>query len=223
MAVSCLRVLRSFVGQALGEGANLYKQDNIAAIEQTAAGDIIAQTLARAFQNDPAFSWLLPDDELRAKRLPLFFSVMRMQSHRKGQVLASHDYAAASLWYPPGVVKHGFWHDLSDNFAMLRVFGAYLPRGLKVAEAMYREHPNPQPYVYLRYVGVAPESQGKGLGSAVIRAGIKRAAAQGCGVLLETATPENVGFYSRLGFEITSEWTAPGAGPKFWTMVHPLD
>jgi ribosomal protein S18 acetylase RimI-like enzyme len=126
------------------------------------------------------------------------------------------------LWYPPGMVKQSAWQDLRDNLAMVGVFRTALGRGLKLAEAMYAQHPSPQPYWYLRYVGVAPEAQGKGWGSAIVRAGIARAASHGCGVLLETATPSNVAIYSRLGFEIMSEWDAPSGGPHFWTMVRPL-
>ena len=104
---------------------------------------------------------------------------------------------------------------------MLGVFKTALPRGLKVAEAMYARHPKPQPHWYLRYVGVAPDAQGKGLGGAMIRAGIARAAQHGCGVLLETATQSNVAIYARLGFETIDEWSVPGGGPQFWTMTHP--
>ena len=54
-----------------------------------------------------------------------------------------------------------------------------------------------------------------------MRAGVARAAEQGLGVLLETATPDNVAIYTRLGFEIIEEWQVPDGGPQFWTMVHP--
>ena len=195
----------------------------IDSVSRGSGGDQISTTLAAAFQDDPALAWILPDPARRASRLPLFFSVARAQSHRKGDVLASQDHNAAALWYPPGEVKHGFWHDTVDTAAMLRVFGTSLKRGLSVANAIHAHHPQRQSHVYLRYVGVAPEAQGTGLGSAVIKAGIERAAAQGHGVLLETATPANVGLYTRLGFDTVSEWHVPGGGPKFWTMVRPKD
>jgi len=181
----------------------------------------IVATLAAAFQDDPALSWILRDPATRRRVLPRFFKVMAEQSHRHGEVLASPDGGAASLWYPPGVVSDGFFQELKDNLRMLGVFKTALPRGLKVAEAMYKRHPKPQPHAYLRYVGVAPEAQGKGWGGAIVRAGVARAAEKGLGVLLETATESNVAIYTRLGFEITEEWDVPDGGPHFWTMVHP--
>jgi len=181
----------------------------------------LAKTLAAAFQDDPALSWIVLDEVKRARMLPGFFKVMAEQSRRHGSILASPDGGAASLWYPPGEISDGVFASVYDNLRMLAGFGLSLPRGLKVAEEMYKRHPRPQPYAYLRYVGVAPEAQGKGWGGAIVRAGVARAAAQGQGVLLETATPDNVTIYARLGFEIAEEWQVPDSGPKFWTMIHP--
>ena len=192
-------------------------------IEPVAGDPHVVKTLARAFQDDPALAWLLPDAKTRARRLLPFFETMQAQCQRAGEVLASPGREAAALWYPPGEVKHSVWANLRDNLAMVRVFGRALGRGLALAEKMHAHHPSPQPYWYLRYVGVAPEEQGKGWGSALVRAGIERAARHGCGSLLETATPSNVAIYARLGFEILSEWGAPNGGPHFWTMVRPLD
>lgn len=180
----------------------------------------LTRTLAAAFQDDPAFSWIVPDERKRARMFPGFFKVMADQSRRHGEILASPDGKAASLWYPPGEVRDGMLMGAWDNLRLLAGFRGDLPRGLKAAEEMYKRHPDPQTYAYLRYVGVAPEAQGKGWGGAIVRAGVARAAEQGRGVLLETATPDNVAIYARLGFEITEEWEVRG-GPKFWTMVHP--
>ncbi|UAB77742.1 GNAT family N-acetyltransferase [Erythrobacter sp. SCSIO 43205] len=193
----------------------------IETVPDTAKLEPLARTLGAAFQNDPALSWIVPDAKRREAMLPGFFKVMAEQSRRHGEILASPDEGAVSLWYPPGKVSDGFFATTYDNLRLLAGFRIDLPRGLKVAEEMYKRHPSPQPYSYLRYVGVAPKAQGKGWGGAIVRAGIKRAASKGQGVLLETATPDNVAIYTRLGFEILEEWEVPGGGPKFWTMIHP--
>ncbi|WP_298334668.1 GNAT family N-acetyltransferase [uncultured Erythrobacter sp.] len=163
-------------------------------------------TLAAPFQDDPALRWIEPDAAKRRTMLTGFFKVMAEHARRHGEILASPDEAAASLWYPPGKVSDGFLATAYDNLRMLAGFRFALPRGLSVAEEMYKRHPNPQLYSYLRYVGVAPDAQGKGWGGAIVRAGVAKAAAQGLGVMLETATPDNVTIYTRLGFEIFEEW-----------------
>ncbi|MEO0688906.1 MAG: GNAT family N-acetyltransferase [Pseudomonadota bacterium] len=155
--------------------------------------------------------------------LPGFFAVMVEQTFRHGEVLASEDYCAVSLWYPPGKVKDGPLISLWDNLRMLPLFKGALGRALSVSDAMYARHPRPQPHSYLRYVGVAPEAQGKGWGGALVRAGVSRAHEKGLGVLLETATPSNVAIYSRLGFAVDEEWTVPDGGPQFWTMSRARD
>ena len=179
----------------------------------------LAETLADAFQDDPALAWIVPDAATRQKMLPGFFAIMVEQSFRHGEVLASEDQGAVSLWYPPGVVKDGVLTGLWDNLRLLGLFKTALPSGLNVSEAMYARHPSPQPHAYLRYVGVARQAQGKGWGGALVRAGVARSAERNLGVLLETATPSNVAIYSRLGFSTLEEWDVPGDGPHFWTML----
>lgn len=178
----------------------------------------IASTLASAFQDDPALAWIIRSEQMRRKQLPRFFSIMAEQSHTHGTVLASPERHAAALLYPSGVIRDD---NLWTSLRLLSIFKTSLPRGLKVADAMHKRHPDPQPYTYLRYVGVAPSAQGKGWGGAMVRAVIASAAVEGQGVLLEIATPSNVAIYTRLGFETVSEWEVPAGGPKFWTMVHP--
>ena len=61
-------------------------------------------------------------------------------------------------------------------------------------------------------VAVAPEAQGRGVGSAVMRELLRRWDAAGGGPLvLDTQRDRNVPFYQRLGFRVTQTVTATGA------------
>lgn len=71
---------------------------------------------------------------------------------------------------------------------------------------------------FLNTVGVAPEAQGQGLGSAVLVPGIQAAAHAGYPAFLETSSERNVKFYERLGFEVTAEILLPDNGPRTWCM-----
>ncbi|HEY0596349.1 GNAT family N-acetyltransferase, partial [Sphingopyxis sp.] len=73
---------------------------------------------------------------------------------------------------------------------------------------------------YLHYVGVRPGHQGKGHGGRIIRAQTAIADAEALPCWLETATPENVPLYERLGFVTHVEWDVSG-GPHFWGMIRP--
>jgi predicted N-acetyltransferase YhbS len=67
-------------------------------------------------------------------------------------------------------------------------------------------------------IAVAPDSQGQGLGTALIADGLERAWAQGVGAFLSTGTARNVGIYERSGFRAVEEADAPGGGPHVWFM-----
>ncbi|GAB2655990.1 hypothetical protein GCM10027068_39870 [Prescottella soli] len=75
------------------------------------------------------------------------------------------------------------------------------------------------PVWYLATVGVAPASQGRGLGRAVLEPGLKAARDQGYAAYLETSSPSNVTFYERLGFEVVGSVPLPDDGPKVWAML----
>lgn len=69
-------------------------------------------------------------------------------------------------------------------------------------------------------VGVEPGLQGRGLGSAVMRELCDAMDEAGEIAFLETETAENVVFYRRLGFEVTSEARLPGL-PLWFMRRHP--
>jgi ribosomal protein S18 acetylase RimI-like enzyme len=180
-----------------------------------------AHALAEAFADDPALSWIIPDRARRRACLPALFRLLQAQSARHGDVVLAGEEEAAALWYPPGTVRDGPWATIADHLRGALVLRGALRRALAVAEAIHAHHPAPQPCLYLRFIGAQPRAQGRGLGGALLREGIARAEAAGCGILLETATLANVGLYARFGFSVQSEWDVPGGGPHFWTMIRP--
>jgi hypothetical protein len=62
----------------------------------------INHTLARAFQDDPALSWILPDAAQRKIRLPRMFDFITPLDLRDGFALGSAEGEAATLWRSPG-------------------------------------------------------------------------------------------------------------------------
>lgn len=181
----------------------------------------IAETLARAFQNDPALSWILPDPDHRARALRSLFKTMAQADARAGVVLRSGEDEAASLWRAPGRAVSGTLEFLRTVAPLVATFGTALPRGLKVQGSIDARRPKGR-FWYLHYVGVRPEHQGKGHGGRIIRAHTAVADAGGLPCWLETATPENVPLYERLGFVTQAEWDVPDGGPHFWGMMRPV-
>lgn len=179
-------------------------------------------TLSAAFAQDPALCWIIPDPAARARRLPLMFDWLFDDHLERGLMLGTPDCGAVTFWRPPGQVHYRTPLYPRHLLHMVQVFGANLLRGAKVGDTIDAHVPRGEAALYLRYAGVRPDLQGKGLGGQTIRAGLAEAARLGVPACLETATQSNVGLYQRLGFAIVEEWDVRGRGaPHFWTMATP--
>ena len=177
--------------------------------------------LARAFHDDPVFSWLIPDDHARAVRLPRLFGLFFSGDGPAGMRLATGGAEAATLWRAPGQAASGRGETLRAAWPLVRIFGRHLPRAFAVSEAI-EAHLPAGPFWYLHIAGCDPAHQGRGLGGAAVRVGLERAAGR-LPAYLETAKERNLPFYQRLGFAVTREWSVPGGGPRFWSMLRPAD
>ncbi len=180
------------------------------------------ETLALAFQGDPALAWIFPDAATRRRRLPRFFAWRFADHVRHGMILASPEREVVTLWRRPGKVHHHDPLSPAELWRMVRIFGTALGRADTVGKHLSRHVPAGEDYLYLRYAAVRPDAQGKGWGGRAIRAGIAEANRIGVDTCLETAKEGNVAIYQRLGFAIVDEWKVPG-GPRFWTMIRPKD
>lgn len=178
----------------------------------------LVATLAAAFADDPALAWILPDRDDRLHRLPRLFSLIAAEDLASGLALRSAGSQAVSLWLDSADAGSGLFDTLRHLPGYWWALGGGLLRGLRVSQAIEAHHPRDTAFDYLHFIGVAPAAQGQGLGGALIRAGQARASARGRPIYLETATPENVGLYQRLGFSILAEWHPAPAAPRFWSM-----
>jgi ribosomal protein S18 acetylase RimI-like enzyme len=88
-------------------------------------------------------------------------------------------------------------------------------RWAEVFEALDAVHP-PEPSWYLGTLGVDPEHQGRGVGSALLRHWLSREDAEAGEGYLETDRRENVAFYERAGFCIVRD--ARVLGVHVWCM-----
>ena len=81
------------------------------------------------------------------------------------------------------------------------------------------EHPDDESWT-LETLGVGPDSQGRGIGGALITCALREAAARGArAVRLETSDERNVRLYERHGFVVTGVSEVPDA-PPVWSMQH---
>jgi ribosomal protein S18 acetylase RimI-like enzyme len=91
-------------------------------------------------------------------------------------------------------------------------------RWAEVFQALDALHPL-EPHWYLGTLGVDPDHQGRGVGTALLRHWLAHAAADASGTYLETDLRGNVGFYEREGFTVERETRILGV--RVWCMRYP--
>lgn len=181
----------------------------------------VAAMLARAFDDDPVWQWVLPDAESRITRLTRVFALLTRVVHLPGEgtEVTGREAAieSAALWDPPGAWKIPFGTQARQAVPLLRAFGTRLPAALRALGAIDAEHPE-RPHWYLAILGTDPQSQGNGLGAALLRSRLDRCDEAGLPAYLESSKPENVPYYEKFGFRVTKELPLPGGAPPVWLM-----
>jgi len=188
-----------------------------------------AVALGRAFVRDPALMAILPESvvpepEKRIPRLTDIFRAALAVQRREGEpvlgVLDNGCVAGAAVIAGGGAASIFtlLAFGLSHMPSMIRAVGwGGTLRALELTDTLARNHP-PQRHVYLNFLGVDPDHQGKHYGIALLDAlrDLAEQRSDFAGVYLETATPANVPYYSAHGYEVIGEIYPLGV--KFWRM-----
>lgn len=183
-----------------------------------------ARVLAGAFYDDPVFSWLVPADGSRLRRLQRFFlTELHHESLRHGAVevaCVDRRVAGAAVWFPPGA---GLGTEVAALPGYLRAFGRRFVNVARFEAVAVRVHPREEPHWYLLAIGVDPDRQGDGVGAALLRSRLRRCDTDGLSAYLESSKPENVPLYEHFGFHVTGTLGLPEGAPVVTTMWRPGD
>jgi GNAT superfamily N-acetyltransferase len=177
--------------------------------------------LAKAFQDDPLFKYVLPDAKRRKKRLPALFALNLQYGLIFGEVYSIAQQGLA-IWLPPGnskitirrAIQAGMW------LTPLKIgLGAIfrLASLNSISEGLH-ERFAPDPHWYLFLFGVDPASQGRGLGSLLLQPVLARADAACLPCYLETNNPSTVRFYQKHGFVIAAKRQTTVSNLSLWAM-----
>jgi GNAT superfamily N-acetyltransferase len=177
----------------------------------------LKRMLAEAFFDDPVFAWLMPEDSKRLARLRRYFGVdLRHYSLPRGRVWTSADLSGAALTLPPGK-----WR-VPPHTSLLQggAFGVHMPKAARMGAAMEWNHMRELrgPHYYVRDIGVHPDMQGKGMGSALLRPTLDRCDREGLPAYIEASSERSAALYERLGFQHIKELRV-GGSPPLWLMI----
>ncbi|MGW7086293.1 GNAT family N-acetyltransferase [Streptomyces sp. NPDC054871] len=184
----------------------------------------VVRLLDEAFRDDPVSSWVFPGEEYRRRRHGALMEAFYDLAVSQGYVDITEDGSAVALWWsvPAGEDAgndEGGDEDAEEGPAQLR---EAVDPGNERIEMIGRltgdAHPTDRPHQYLHMIGVSPERQGEGLGSALIGAVLERCDKEGLHAYLEASSSRSRALYTRLGFRFTGKAIDLPDGPHLWPM-----
>jgi len=192
------------------------------AIRRAAPSEVpaLAAVLARAFAADPMVRWPFGTVDDVAARIEAEFGIVDRAYAAEGWIHAAAGGVGVMSLLPPGSTRreHELGEVAAPLIAALTADGGARYQGLW---AWVDATLPPDPRWLLDQLAVEPAAQGQGIGGAMLRFAIARAAADGLPLVLETAVAGNVPLYERFGFRVTVEADAPAGGPHIWFMARP--
>jgi ribosomal protein S18 acetylase RimI-like enzyme len=181
---------------------------------------LVVRTLANAFDDDPVMTWLLPRGiTLRHQRLRAFFSCeVHSYFHRDKPVYIAGDGQSAALWSPPGTWTLTPTESLTELLPMTAIFASRIVRASRLATELDALHPKTERHWYLYLLGTRSDSQGRGIGAAMLREALTVVDAAGEPAYLESSNHRNVALYQRHGFNVVNQIRISRGGPPMWLM-----
>lgn len=178
----------------------------------------LARAMALAFFDDPVVGHCFRDEAHRMRRIRRGFELFLRRVYLPGGAChVAAGLVGGALWLPPGTWKLGRLDQLRLLPAMARIYGSELPRVLQVLGFLEERHPH-DPHYYLAFLGVQPDAQGCGIGSALLAWAIERCERDALPAYLEASSERNRALYERNGFDVVEEVELPEAGPPMWLM-----
>lgn len=115
--------------------------------------DQVTRTLWLAFRSDPLWSWAFPE---REKLEPWWrFLIRGALRHRWVSVLG--DYAAVSVWIPPGRDELSPEEERQVEGLLEDLVGSRAVQIMELLERFEASHPRESPHYYLSILGTHPD------------------------------------------------------------------
>lgn len=186
----------------------------------------VVDAMVPAFMDDPGWVAVVQRPDHRREILATLFRTALNQWPDDVRVALEADrVVGAASWPAPGTYPPGRWAVLRMSpwwmLTALRT-GRVVSQVAAFGAAVDRAFPD-EPVRYLQVLGVHPEAQRRGVGSALLADGIERADSLRESIYLETAAEANVPYYIRFGFRVMAGSPSPiGDGlPVMWRMSRP--
>ncbi len=177
---------------------------------------IIVDTAARSLDAEAMLRWSFGEDWFE-ERIRRHFTHYDGENARRGWIRMTADGAGIAVWIPPDAREEHEAIGPAPPGGEAEILGANAERHADFWRWV-GEHEPAEPLLYLSHIRVAPERQGEGLGSVLMRDGLARGNHHRAPTWLETSRVDNVVYYERFGFRTVVDEDAPDGGPHIWFM-----
>lgn len=168
-----------------------------------------------AFSTDPLWSWAFPAEHAQ-RAWWRFFAGSALRRYPWSFV--SGDYAAVSVWIPPGGTELAEDEEVTLEPFLDELVGSRSGDVLELLEAFDDGHPSSPPHYYLSLLAVHPSERGKGLGMALLAENITEIDAERAPAFLESSNSDNNFRYERQGFRPMGGFKRPDGAVGATTM-----
>lgn len=181
-----------------------------------ADADVLSHVIAEAFHPLPPSLWLIPDPAVRRGVYPGYFRIFVELALAGGIVHTTPDRSAVALWFPAGegeqvgedrerVTERDGEGERAGPPAsyparLAAATGPWLDRFAAFDDALERGHPAGPAHQHLAILAVRPDRQGRGTGTALLRAHLAALDQAGTPTYLEASAPRNRALYLRHGY-----------------------
>lgn len=163
---------------------------------------LVIDILEKSFDDNRSVNYVVKQDEKRRERIKGLMDYSFNVCNAFGEVWISDDQQACALILHPDRKRTSLRTLIWDLRLALFVIGIDRVGTVLKRESMIKaKHPK-EPFSYLWFIGVNPQRQNKGIGSAFIRDVIDECERKKRPIYLETSTEKNLPFYKKFGFEI---------------------
>lgn len=181
-----------------------------------ADADTLSQVIADAFFDLAPSRWLIPDRDARREVFPGYFRIFVEHALASGAVHTTTDRSAAALWLPTGVNPPPPDPDYDTRLATAT--SPWTERFRVFDKALERHHPSGMSHHHLAILAVRPDRQGRGIGSALLRAHHATLDATGMPAYLEASDARTRHLYLTHGYADHGPPIHLAGGP----LLHPM-
>lgn len=185
-------------------------------------GQLLAEILAEAFEEDPVFAWFVRTDAKRKEAITAVFQSSARRFLPHGACHTTDDKRGAALWLPPLPLtkerRPSFLKRLKTLPKRASVSGYLRLRRMSYVDTLLKSKHPETPHYYLSAIGIRNEARGQGIGSALLASALERCDTEGIPAYLENSNERNLTLYLRHGFETMERVDLPWGGPSLWLM-----